>query len=334
MTVHTPPNDNQEPAASTDIEGREQFSGVSSPQNERDVNQRGAEENAQTKALVVVDSNTTIENEKKKTSSPGFWTKVWRSFFGVARRPSVLARLSLEERSRALLDDSTLRILHNSFRLAEESMHRAVRHEHLLRLLFEHPDVHKLLTDIGVEVDILISEIQKRVAQLPVVVSENHIALAEPSLLRAVHRSMVFVLGTHQDKVRPVDLFLAVMAEIEPSLNVLLQEFGCRRFQVVLFLSHGVSTLSLKFDDVPEGTVKVVMHNDNYTTQEWVVYVLHEKFGLDGAEARGFMLEIHNHGQATVTNLEKREAILLVREILDESSAAGMPLKISLSSAY
>lgn|GEM_PF-1011869 len=281
-----------------------------------------------------VQTASTAMVQTRPMPSPGILARVWRTLFGAPRPPSVLSRLGLGERSRTLLGDNTLRILQESFRLAEESMHRAVRHEHVLRLTLEHPDVHRLLVNVEADVETLISAMQQRVAQLPTVVSEDHIALAEPSLLRAVHRAMVFVLGTEREQVRPVDLFLAIMAELEPELAALFQSHGCTRFQLVLFLSHGVLAHPTTFDDVDDGTVRVVMHNDHYTTQEWVVYVLHDKFGLDPSEARGFMLEIHNHGQATVTHMDKAKASGMVKEILDESTTAGMPLKITLASAY
>ena len=41
---------------------------------------------------------------------------------------------------------------------------------------------------------------------------------------------------------------------------------------------------------------KVLLHNDNYTTMEFVVYVLVEVFGKSEADAFRVMLAVHNEG--------------------------------------
>ena len=41
---------------------------------------------------------------------------------------------------------------------------------------------------------------------------------------------------------------------------------------------------------------KVIMHNDNYTTMEFVVDILMKVFNKSQAEATNIMLKIHNNG--------------------------------------
>ena len=41
---------------------------------------------------------------------------------------------------------------------------------------------------------------------------------------------------------------------------------------------------------------KVLLHNDDYTTMEFVVYILRAVFGHDLPEAQAIMLKVHNDG--------------------------------------
>lgn len=41
---------------------------------------------------------------------------------------------------------------------------------------------------------------------------------------------------------------------------------------------------------------KVLLHNDDYTTMEFVIYVLRVVFGRDLPEAQAIMLQVHNEG--------------------------------------
>lgn len=42
---------------------------------------------------------------------------------------------------------------------------------------------------------------------------------------------------------------------------------------------------------------KVVLHNDDYTTQEFVVWILQKVFRKPEAEASRIMLDVHQHGK-------------------------------------
>jgi ATP-dependent Clp protease adaptor protein ClpS len=42
-----------------------------------------------------------------------------------------------------------------------------------------------------------------------------------------------------------------------------------------------------------------VLHNDNYTTMEFVVFILQKIFKLDAVKAQNIMLKVHMHGKET-----------------------------------
>lgn len=74
---------------------------------------------------------------------------------------------------------------------------------------------------------------------------------------------------------------------------------------------------------------KVLLHNDDYTTQEWVVYVLREVFHKTHPQAVHLMLTVHHHGMAVVGVYARDIAESYVERVTTESRAAGYPLKIT-----
>lgn len=74
---------------------------------------------------------------------------------------------------------------------------------------------------------------------------------------------------------------------------------------------------------------KVLMFNDDYTTQEFVVHVLQKFFKKQGADAHRIMLAVHTKGMAVVAVYTKDIAESKVAIVSDYARENGMPLKLS-----
>lgn len=75
---------------------------------------------------------------------------------------------------------------------------------------------------------------------------------------------------------------------------------------------------------------KVLLHNDDYTTQEFVVDILVRHFRKAAAEATQIMLEVHFKGVGIAGVYPRDVAETKVHEVTAEARAAGMPLLLTL----
>lgn len=75
---------------------------------------------------------------------------------------------------------------------------------------------------------------------------------------------------------------------------------------------------------------KVVMHNDDYTSMEFVVRVLRHHFHKTETEANRVMLEIHHKGFGIAGIYAYDVAETKMAQVVSEAREEGMPLMISL----
>ena len=79
-----------------------------------------------------------------------------------------------------------------------------------------------------------------------------------------------------------------------------------------------------------EPLFKVIIHNDNVTPMDFVVYTLKTIFYLGNDRASEIMLTAHINGTAYVQTLAKSEAEKRVNKAHAESNSAGYPLQFSM----
>jgi len=75
---------------------------------------------------------------------------------------------------------------------------------------------------------------------------------------------------------------------------------------------------------------KVLMHNDDYTTMEFVVEVLQSVFHLSDTVAERIMLEIHFQGLGHCGTYPFSIAETKVEEVCSRARKAGFPLRCSI----
>ena len=77
----------------------------------------------------------------------------------------------------------------------------------------------------------------------------------------------------------------------------------------------------------------VVMHNDDFTTMEFVVEVLIDIFHKDEITAQAIMLGVHKNGKAVVGKYPYDIAATKVNAALARAKSEGFPFKMTLEEA-
>jgi ATP-dependent Clp protease adaptor protein ClpS len=73
----------------------------------------------------------------------------------------------------------------------------------------------------------------------------------------------------------------------------------------------------------------VLLHNDDYTTMEFVVHVLVTHFHRTETQATHIMLQIHHKGLGVAGVYPRDEAETKVAQVTEEARDSGMPLNLS-----
>ncbi len=78
---------------------------------------------------------------------------------------------------------------------------------------------------------------------------------------------------------------------------------------------------------------KCVLHNDDYTTMEFVVFLLMTIFNKDEAEAVRIMLHVHNHGKGVAGVYTREIAETKAQRAIQLARANEFPLQVTVEEA-
>ncbi|MBC8440780.1 MAG: ATP-dependent Clp protease adapter ClpS [Deltaproteobacteria bacterium] len=92
-------------------------------------------------------------------------------------------------------------------------------------------------------------------------------------------------------------------------------------------IKEGISSKSK--DDLPP-MYKVILHNDDYTSMEFVVQILMTVFGKSLEKATEIMLNVHNKGKAICGIYTRQIAETKIETIHNLASSKGFPLKSTM----
>ncbi|MFO7818069.1 MAG: ATP-dependent Clp protease adapter ClpS [Thermodesulfobacteriota bacterium] len=94
-------------------------------------------------------------------------------------------------------------------------------------------------------------------------------------------------------------------------------------------IQYGVDVFSDDELDEPK-RFKVLLHNDNYTTMEFVIVVLKTVFNKNEAEANQIMMKVHNDGVGVCGVYTAEIAETKVHLVRNMARKQGYPLKCTM----
>lgn len=78
---------------------------------------------------------------------------------------------------------------------------------------------------------------------------------------------------------------------------------------------------------------KVIIHNDHYTTMDFVVYIISTVFHKSAAEATRIMLEVHNKGNGVAGIYPYDIAVTKINKVHAMAKLEQFPLRCSCEEA-
>ena len=78
---------------------------------------------------------------------------------------------------------------------------------------------------------------------------------------------------------------------------------------------------------------KVILHNDDYTTMQFVIEILESTFNLASADAFRIMMQVHREGQGLCGSYSYEVAETKVAEVHARAKQNGFPLRASMEEA-
>ncbi len=75
---------------------------------------------------------------------------------------------------------------------------------------------------------------------------------------------------------------------------------------------------------------RVLLHNDDYTTREFVVLVLHHVFHLDEQSAIRIMLHVHNNGVGVAGVFTREVAETKIKKVERMAREQEFPLRLTM----
>ncbi len=218
---------------------------------------------------------------------------------------------------------------------------------HLLRFLLPGAAVRAAVASAGPSPDVVMGA-ANRDLEVGVADVELEARALEMVLTRAARR----VAASGGDRIAATDVIIALAEEPACAGGAVLAAHGVAPLPLKLYVSHrpprqdarGVARGLIRRlwsrrpaaspAPGPADRVQIVMHDDPFTTKEFVVEILERHFAASRDEAEAVMEQIHGRGLGRLGELPHAEAVRRIDEITRSARERGFPLRLSIEAAH
>ena len=134
----------------------------------------------------------------------------------------------------------------NAFALASEKNHQYVTLEHLLFSLMDEEDAVNVMKACSVDIGLLRENLEHYIDhELNNIVNSEKLSDPQPTagFQRVIQRSIVHVQSSGKSEVTGANILVSLFAERESHATYFLQEQEVTRYDVVNFISHGITKI-------------------------------------------------------------------------------------------
>ena len=134
----------------------------------------------------------------------------------------------------------------NAFALASEKNHQYVTLEHLLFSLMDEEDAANVMKACSVDIGLLRENLEHYIDhELNNIVNSEKLSDPQPTagFQRVIQRSIVHVQSSGKSEVTGANILVSLFAERESHATYFLQEQEVTRYDVVNFISHGITKI-------------------------------------------------------------------------------------------
>lgn len=188
---------------------------------------------------------------------------------------------------------------------ARRRRHPQTTPDHLLHVLLREADVIKVLGDCGCDTAHLKDELKEYLELLPELPARSRkSALPDASYMLIIERAIRRAAIAAKKEFDAGDVLVELLNDKDSYAAMLLRAEGMSRLDLLRRVSHGSARPPITALESTRLTranlVQVVLHNDHYTTMEFVITVLRDVFQCSDLEAAELMLQVHRGGRAVV----------------------------------
>ncbi len=169
-------------------------------------------------------------------------------------------------------------VLHRALTIAHQARHEYATLEHLLLALLDDADANSVIRACQVDVEELRERLTNYIqSELGAQIRDDEDTKPTTFFQRVIQRAVIHAQSAGKDEVSGANVLVAIFSERESYAAYFLQEMGMTRYDVVRFISHGITRddgLSMLLEDLEEQLDHQISDNNAKVTSALTAYCI------------------------------------------------------------